>query len=199
MGNSGPTIAEEVRIGLDPPLPEWAPDEEAEDATRLTALLDEGLRSVPPGREFHWTLGVAHTYFPNDGADPVPRVQVSIDSLGRGHSMPTLTYSIDLEDIKRQSARPIGIAIIEQPMKAKASHWLLWQRRSRGSGKTDLSHSGPWDTPGAEGPPTEAGTHSRRERPIASQFPSIATGTVRCMTRLVESAPSETAPPEADP
>lgn len=118
VGNSGPTVAEHVRIELEPALAEWAPEDETENVTRLTALLRKGLSSIPPGRQFHWSLGTPYAYFPNEGEEPVPLVKVSLNAHALGEPMPEFAYFIDMEDLKHQSARPTGFAILEQPIKA---------------------------------------------------------------------------------
>jgi hypothetical protein len=55
IGNSGPTVATNVRVKVDPPLP--AIDEFKERAEASQAHLADGIKSVAPGRIFAWPLG----------------------------------------------------------------------------------------------------------------------------------------------
>lgn len=118
VGNSGQTVARDVSVTMNPPLPQWCPSGEVEDAQRLTETLHSGLSSLPPGRVFEWSIGVPHEYFPNEGADPVPAIRIAVQAqTSNGSALPPLQYTIGLEDLKHQSAIPQGVGGLKAPMK----------------------------------------------------------------------------------
>jgi hypothetical protein len=57
VGNSGPTVAEKVRVEVDPQLPSTA--ELRERAEAAQRLLSDGIESLPPSRTLAWPLGMA--------------------------------------------------------------------------------------------------------------------------------------------
>jgi len=120
VGNSGPTVATDVRVTCRPALVDIVPKEQQEKARVIEDLLRSGLSSIAPGRTFMWNLGVAHTYFPNDGADPVGSLELDINALGPRGELEVVRYVIALEDLKQQAARATGIALLEAPLKAIA-------------------------------------------------------------------------------
>ncbi len=119
IGNSGPTVATDVHVTLDPALTAIIPDPAA---AAITNRLRSGLRSLAPGRVLEWNVGVAHMFYAPTGADPVD-VTVTINANGPHGSIPELQYVISLGDIRNNSARPRGLAILEKPLEriAKAA------------------------------------------------------------------------------
>src|ERR1035441_6437774 len=64
IGNSGPTIATNVRAKIDPPLPTI---EQLKESTVAQARLAEGISSLPPGRILVWELGQGFNLLQEDG------------------------------------------------------------------------------------------------------------------------------------
>jgi hypothetical protein len=54
LGNSGPSIARNVKVVFDPSPPSTL------DIKPILEILKQGIASVPPGRTMQWTLGAAH-------------------------------------------------------------------------------------------------------------------------------------------
>lgn len=106
VGNSGPTVATDVQISFDPPLPVSRQNGER-DASTDTALtrLEEGLSSLAPGRVLRWTLGT--------GPDILSSVQsqqyrVSVNGSGPFGPLPALSYVLNLSDWRESADRPDG-------------------------------------------------------------------------------------------
>lgn len=117
VGNSGPTIARDVRVTFDPTLASTAPDDAKEDAREVEARCHEGLGSLPPGRVFKWSLGIVWRHFPENGAVPVPAYAVTVECRDiEGNEIPPIQYVINMEDLKHQSASPRGLASIAVPL-----------------------------------------------------------------------------------
>jgi hypothetical protein len=54
LGNSGPSIARDVKVVFDPAPPSTV------DIKPILEILKQGIASVPPGRTMKWALGAAH-------------------------------------------------------------------------------------------------------------------------------------------
>src|SRR5215203_5042030 len=54
LGNSGPSIARNVKVLFDPPPPATL------DIKPILEILKKGIASVPPGRTMRWAFGAAH-------------------------------------------------------------------------------------------------------------------------------------------
>lgn len=119
VGNSGPTVATNVVVEFDPPLPSLllsANDRKSRMVERTAARCAEGLGSLAPGRTMQWSLDVLHKHFPDNGEAPVPILKLKIQALGPGGAeVPALEYVINMEDLKYQDARPQGLAVLERP------------------------------------------------------------------------------------
>lgn len=95
IGNSGPTIATDVRVQIDPPLPVLQGHDGHED---LDGILRNGIHSIAPGRQFRWRIGE------NRGAGAVMEAERStprtIRVTGRGPfgQIPPLEYVVDFSD-----------------------------------------------------------------------------------------------------
>ena len=102
IGNSGPTVATNVRVHIDPPLRGVEGLQRvAESATRV---LTSGLPSLPPGRTLAWSLGMGWDLLEADG--PVYRFKIDAD--GPFGQVPTLTYVIDFSQWEHISDTPAG-------------------------------------------------------------------------------------------
>lgn len=68
IGNSGPTVATNVRVNVDPPLP--AIDQFKDRVGAAEQRLADGLQSLAPGRIFTWPLGQGFNLLKDDGPHP---------------------------------------------------------------------------------------------------------------------------------
>jgi hypothetical protein len=127
VGNSGPTVATNVKVTIDPPFPHI---KELQRAAAAQERLAQGLKSLPPGRTLHFWLGQGFNLL--DGAGPkVHRITITAD--GPFGTVPAVTYDLDLSEFEGQS----GIA--------KGSLHLLTKAVER------LGQVAPRSTPGPRG------------------------------------------------
>ena len=103
IGNSGPTIAQNVRATIDPPLE--AIDQLKDRAETAQDLLARGIRSLPPGRTLVWPLGQGFNIL--DGDRPKKHT-VTVTADGPFGPVPPLTYVLDLMDYNGHMHRPVG-------------------------------------------------------------------------------------------
>jgi hypothetical protein len=102
VGNSGPTIATNVKISIDPPFPHIP---ELARAAEAQERLARGLRSLPPGRVLHYWLGQGYSLL--EGDEPkVHRITITAD--GPFGAVPALTYDLDLAEFNHQSGLAKG-------------------------------------------------------------------------------------------
>jgi hypothetical protein len=116
IGNSGPTIATNVRIRVDPPLP--AIDELKERATAAQSRLAEGISSLPPGRILSWPLGQGFNLLV--GSDSQAHT-FTINADGPFGPVPPLTYIIDLSDLRGTLDRPSALYQLTEAVRDLAS------------------------------------------------------------------------------
>lgn len=102
IGNSGPTVATNVRIGMDQPLPHIA--ELTDSAAAATELLANGLASLPPGRTYAWILGQGFNLL--EGSPP--RIRFTVNANGPSGPVPELSYIVDLAALPETLDRPQG-------------------------------------------------------------------------------------------
>lgn len=103
VGNSGPTIAENVRVNFDPPLPRSG------NLVDLTSAaldrLSRGFSSIAPGHAYSWPLGLAADLLRESG----PQIHtVTVDAEGPFGAVPTLNYVINLADFRESIDSPTG-------------------------------------------------------------------------------------------
>jgi hypothetical protein len=102
VGNTGPTVATDVKVSFAPPL---TPGEKGirlhEQAVRQLA---QGIASLPPGRTMSWVFGVSHEILEH----PDVSHQVVIEASGPFGPLKPFSYIIDLEDLRRSRAVPPG-------------------------------------------------------------------------------------------
>lgn len=103
IGNSGPTVATNVGVQIEPALP--AIDELRERAQAAQARLADGIRSLAPGRTIAWPLGQGFNLL-NTGGPQVHTFTVTAD--GPFGAVPSQTYIIDLADLRGSLDRPAG-------------------------------------------------------------------------------------------
>lgn len=103
MGNSGPTVATNIRVTIDPPLP--AIEQLQDRAQTAQDLLARGIKSLPPGRILVWPLGQGFNILNGDG----PQVHTfTIEADGPFGPIPAQTYPLDLNDWRGAMHRPAG-------------------------------------------------------------------------------------------
>lgn len=103
IGNSGPTVATNVRVMIDPPLP--AIEQLRDRAQTAQELLADGIKSLPPGRTLVWPLGQGFNILAGDG----PHVHIfTIEAEGPFGSLPSQAYPLDLSDWRGAMHRPAG-------------------------------------------------------------------------------------------
>lgn len=102
IGNSGPTIATNIRVRIEPPLP-FIP--QLEGAKAAQERLAEGMSSLPPGRTMRWWLGQGWNLIPKEGR-AVHRFTITAD--GPFGPVPELSYDVDLAEFSNQEARAQG-------------------------------------------------------------------------------------------
>lgn len=118
LGNSGPTVATDVRVAFHPALDHIVPPREVAEAQGIQKLLETGVKSLTPGRVFTWTLGVTHEYFSKEALPPASGLTLTITGNGPHGPMPESSYTIELNDHREQSLRPVGLGLVEKPLKA---------------------------------------------------------------------------------
>lgn len=104
IGNSGPTVATNIRVGISTPLP-TAHARNAESMRRLEERLAAGFKSLAPGRVIAWSLGVGHQILAEEGG---PSYTFTIDADGPFGPLETLTYTVDMDDWRSMQDRPLG-------------------------------------------------------------------------------------------
>lgn len=111
LANEGPTVATDVKVTFDPPLQTNRKPESLRETSRK---LQEGIKSLPPGRRMSWTLDAAPAYF--ESGDPLVYA-VRIDAHGPSGPIKTLEYVISLEDIRQSSVTPSPLYELTQAVK----------------------------------------------------------------------------------
>lgn len=102
LGNSGPTVATDVKVTITPPFPSI---EQLKGAPAAQARLAEGFRSLPPGRTLGWWLGQGWNVIEEEG----PQIhRITIEANGPFGPVPTLSYDIDLAEFREQEMTPPG-------------------------------------------------------------------------------------------
>ncbi|MCA1707621.1 MAG: hypothetical protein LC808_31865, partial [Actinobacteria bacterium] len=103
IGNSGPTVATNVRITIDPPL--VAIDELKSRTDTAQAQLAEGIRSLAPGRVLTWPLGQGFNLLRDEGRHTYT---FTITADGPFGQVPAMSYPVDLSDLRGTLDRPAG-------------------------------------------------------------------------------------------
>lgn len=103
VGNSGPTVATDVRVKVDPPLQPIAGLAERIEVAQ--AQLARGLKSLPPGRMLIWLLGQGFNLIPEQGSR---EYTFTVTANGPFGEIPPLTYVVDLSDLRGVMDQPAG-------------------------------------------------------------------------------------------
>jgi hypothetical protein len=103
VGNSGPTVARNVRVRIDPPMPTI--DQLRERVEAAHAQLAEGIGSLGPGSTRSWPLGQGFNLIPESGPETHT---LTVTAEGPFDTVSTLTYTVDLADFRGTLDRPKG-------------------------------------------------------------------------------------------
>lgn len=99
LRNEGPTVAEDVYISIDPPLPSvWRP-------SRPVGPSGTDFSSIPPGRTMVWNLGVASEII---GTKTAKKFNITVSAKGPYGDVPPHTYRIDLAQYDGHAMRAQG-------------------------------------------------------------------------------------------
>jgi hypothetical protein len=102
VGNSGPTVATDVKVRIEPPLPTI---DQLKETRAAQARLAEGFRSLPPGRTLAWWLGQGWNIVAKEG----PQMhRITISANGPFGPIPELSYDVDLAEFRDQEMTPRG-------------------------------------------------------------------------------------------
>ena len=99
LGNSGPSIARNVKVTFDPAPPSTL------DIEPILQILKQGLTSLPPGRTMQWALGAAHN---TNGWDAPNAYRVRIEAEGPFGVIEPFEYVISVDDLNGSHAAPSG-------------------------------------------------------------------------------------------
>jgi hypothetical protein len=99
LGNSGPSIARNVKVTFDPAPPATL------DSKPILEVLRQGIASVPPGRTMQWALGAAHD---TSEWDAPQAYRVRIEAAGPFGAIEPLEYVISVDDLHGWRAAPPG-------------------------------------------------------------------------------------------
>lgn len=122
LGNSGPTVATDIHVSFDTPLDYVVPDAEVKDAQHVQELLRSGVKSLAPGRSVSWSLGATWAFFEPEMDSRPKCFKMAVTATGPFGEVPTVEIAVSLDDQKHQSARALGVALLEQPLKKVESH-----------------------------------------------------------------------------
>lgn len=103
VGNTGPTVATNVRISLHRQLPAEGTDR----ALRAARAIDNGISALTPGQIVAWTLGTPWKILEQvPEGDASYRFTVSYD--GPFGPVPPMEYTVDLDDIRHSHPYATG-------------------------------------------------------------------------------------------
>lgn len=104
LRNDGPTVAQNVRVAVDPPIARTNVSSAFGDLADLPAFRS-GMASLPPGREMRWSLGPATEIV---ATGTLGQHRVTIDFDGPFGPVPRFTYEIDFGDFPGSVHQPTG-------------------------------------------------------------------------------------------
>lgn len=103
VGNSGPTMAHNVRVTVDASLP--AALENAEAIERVMSKLARGLRSLAPGRVIRWSLGRSADLMASEESRVLT---LRVEGDGPHGSLPAFEAQIDINEWREARDAPDG-------------------------------------------------------------------------------------------
>ncbi|TKR27141.1 hypothetical protein FA014_01940 [Cellulomonas hominis] len=106
--NEGPTVAEKVRVQIDPPVNRVGSRARASsefgDLSELAAL-SSGITSMPPGREMRWTIGSSPDVLKEKA---LGKHHVTVTFEGPFGPVGPLEYDLDFADFPGSAVQPPG-------------------------------------------------------------------------------------------
>jgi hypothetical protein len=90
LGNSGPSLARNVKVVFDPAPPSTM------DVKPILEILRKGIASLPPGRTMQWALGAAHN---SSDWDAHKAYRVRIEAEGPFGLIEPVEYVISVDDL----------------------------------------------------------------------------------------------------
>lgn len=99
LGNSGPSVARNVKVIFDPAPPSRV------DIKPILEILKQGIASVPPGRTMKWALDAAPDAVDSDSHKAC---RVRIEAEGPFGAIEPLEYVISVDDLDGSRAVPPG-------------------------------------------------------------------------------------------
>jgi hypothetical protein len=97
LGNSGPSLARNVKVTFDPAPPSTL------DIKPIIEILERGIASVSPGRTMEWVLGAAHNTVDWDALN---EYKVRIEAEGPFGPIEPVEYVIIVSDLKGSHSTP---------------------------------------------------------------------------------------------
>ena len=104
VGNSGPTVARNVRVTIDPPLPVQSSNMARTEVAQRR--LQEGILSLAPGRKLSWPIGRGYELLQNENDKTVYKICVKAD--GPYGPMASNQIEIRLTDWRESNDAPDG-------------------------------------------------------------------------------------------
>lgn len=103
VGSNGPTVAQNVRVTFDPPLP--AGSQQSDKVGEVQRILASGLHSLAPGRQIRWTLGAGYDLL----ASSEPQVRtIRIEADGPAGPLPVVEFELDISQWRQARDAPDG-------------------------------------------------------------------------------------------
>lgn len=103
VGNSGPTVARNVKVTVEPGLP--AGQQQSEKIESVQRTLADGLRSLAPGRVLRWSLGAGFDLLSSD----VPQLRtVRVEGEGPHGPLEVVEFQIDITEWRQARDAPDG-------------------------------------------------------------------------------------------
>lgn len=121
VGNSGQTVARNVVVIVEPPIPKMV-EREARHVDVMQQKLRSGLSSIAPGRTYRWSLGSGASLVNRDGS---LTHTITIDGVGPSGPIPRSEYVIDFGSFREAVAGRQGTLHNVAVAIAKASDKMI--------------------------------------------------------------------------
>lgn len=103
LGNSGPTVATNIRVTITPDL--RATSFNSDKVQKVQGRLANGFQSLAPGREVSWSLGVGFEILRQEGGSSY---SFKVEADGPFGPLEPLTYDVDMDDWRSMKDNPDG-------------------------------------------------------------------------------------------
>lgn len=112
LGNSGPTVARNVHLTVDPPV---VPGAQALSCAEAQQVAAAGIAALPPGRVMVWWLGVGHELL--DAPGQPEDVTLSLEGIAGDGTVLTDEFTVRLSDFRLTSASAGNLEELVQEFK----------------------------------------------------------------------------------